>query len=121
MLNETTQAAPETDANDGCASGALIEIERLPIPPGAKAGRWRVWHDGAVLCGRARDPEHAACRALLALGITGTLTTRHKGSTTISMSLDIARGAEFTTSDPDKGRLKVIRWHPREVEIEGDA
>lgn len=92
-----------------------IDIETLPISPGVRAGSYRVWHNGAVLIEHTRDPEFAACRALLAAGVTGALQTRHKGSATISFVLDIEAGAASSTSDPDGARIRVGKWQPRDM------
>jgi hypothetical protein len=63
----------------------------------------------------SRDPEHAACRFLLAIGLTGRVrfwsdvyalvgTSRDYRS-----SLDIERGAKFSISDSDRG-LRVVKY-----------
>lgn len=59
-------------------------------------GKFSVRHEGEILLAGTRDPEHDACRALLAHGITGTLVTRWLGSRIDSMRIDIARGATWT-------------------------
>ena len=60
----------------------------------------------------SRDPEHDACRALLALGITGTLETRHAGSAIVSMRKDIERSAGRTVIENERTGPKHARFQP---------
>ena len=65
-----------------------------------RSGRYRVWHVGKVLIKRARNPEHEACRALAAQGISGRLETRWRGKGVVAMRMDI----ETDTSGRSKKR-----------------
>lgn len=89
----------------------VIDIEALPVAPLAQRQRFRVWHDGRVLIEATRDPEHEACRALLALGLTGQLQTTWCGKKGICAKFDIETAAQFTTSDADNG-TRTVRWKP---------
>ena len=75
-----------------------IEIERLPKTSTSGSQRYRVCHAGAELLASSRDPEFDACRALFALGHTGTLTTFSHGDPTPCMTIGIAHGAAMRTA-----------------------
>ena len=77
--------------------------------------RFRVTYQGETLIEEARDPEHEACRALLALRITGTLLTRWKGSNCHAMRLDIERDAGVTIDDTPRRS----QWTPPPVHEDG--
>jgi hypothetical protein len=62
----------------------------------------------------ACDPTWAA---LVAKGRTGTATTYSKGGDVPRMRLDLERGAELTTSEPDKGRIRIAKWKPVVPEV----
>ena len=87
-----------------------VEIERTHFI--ATGPRYRVTFNGAVLVENARDPEHEACRALLAQGITGKLETYFPGGAVARMRLDIEKAADLTVSEGCKTGLKRIRWQP---------
>lgn len=70
----------------------------------------RVHYGDKVLIERTRDPEFAACRALLALGKRGTLVTRWRGSRIDAMRVYIEQGAEFTVRGG-----KIRRWRAKAV------
>lgn len=76
-------------------SMASQQEHRIEIEPIGR-GKFCVRHEGEILLAGTHDPEHDACRALLAHGITGTLVTRWRGSRIDSMRMDIARGATWT-------------------------
>ena len=95
-----------------------IEIEALPVTMGASRGMWRVWFGGEILIERARDPEFAACRELLARGFEGQLITRHKGSATPCLTMTISAGALAATHEGEAGRVRIGVWTPREMEAE---
>jgi hypothetical protein len=54
-----------------------------------------------VLVANSIQPEHDACRALLAQGITGTLVTHHAGEAHPSLAMGIAWGARVRGAPPD--------------------
>lgn len=87
-----------------------IEIER--IGTGVRGPRFRVWHRDEVLIESARDPEHAACRALAARGLTGRLVSRWKDAAHDAMSMDIAWGAGRRAAEGDRQGLRFAKWNP---------
>jgi hypothetical protein len=72
---------------------------------------WDVLLDGAAIVTGSRDPEHDACRALLAMGITGPVrfidgrTGRHR-----STIASIAAGAQWRMADEDARGLRRKRF-----------
>ena len=77
--------------------GPTIEVALHPV----REGVWSVMRGGVVLVASSIQPEHDACRALLAQGITGTLVTRHAGEAHQSLAMGIAWGARFRGAPPD--------------------
>ena len=65
--------------------------------------------DGKVIVRRSHDPEHDACRALLAKGITGKLTLTDLEGTPRS-SIDIETGAKWRVIDDDKRGLLMVPY-----------
>ena len=87
----------------------IVTLEAIvPIKLNQRKARHRVWlHDGTLLLDGTLDPEHAACRALLARGATGAMWTRWKHRPdAIAMKFDIERHAKVATSDADKYGLQ---------------
>ena len=112
-LDRPRAAAPTPDSLIGTAEAAhRIEIELLPHSPTAAHLRYRVTHLGQVLIASTRDPEYDACRALLALGIAGTMTTFNRGSPTPCMRIDIERGAQMRTNEGTKAGPRLAKWRP---------
>ncbi len=104
--------ADEPIAPTGSHTGShTIEIELLPRAQTAGNYRYRVWHRGAVLID-SKDPELDACRVLLALGLTGTVTSYAKGGAIPAMVIDIERGAQLRTIDTAKDGPRFARWRP---------
>lgn len=62
------------------------------------------------LAHRVRDPEHDACRALLALGYTGRVRFYH--GITHSMTLDIATAAGRKVVEGERDSPYLGRWQP---------
>ncbi len=87
----------------GASAIHRIEITRTHLT--ATGARFRVTHNGATLIESSRDPEHDACRALLALGLSGTLETYFPGGTVARMRLDIEQGAKLTVSEGGPPRI----------------
>lgn len=87
---------------------------RIEIAPVSSMGRtsYRVTHDGRTLIERSRDPEHDACRALLALGLKGRLETFHPGGTVARMRMDIAFAATRCATEGDRSSPAIRKWSP---------
>lgn len=60
---------------------------------------WNVYFQGERILEDVRDPEHEACRALLAMGKSGRVMFTHLERGTIGMTMDIASGAGLSTRD----------------------
>ena len=90
-----------------------LELESVGI-------RWRVWHLGKVLIEATRDPEPAACRALLELGITGRAETYGLGGTAPRLRFDIEALAELSTDEAGTPRFRSYRaFRPDGVAADG--
>ena len=76
----------------------------------AGGGRFTVQLGGEVLLTSARDPEHEACRELLARGIRGRLETFVGGKH--SMTFDIETAAASSVSDGAASPLRLMKWRP---------
>lgn len=81
-----------------------LEIERLTT----RGYRYGVIWNGERIVTDSADPEHDACRALLARGITGRMETRTDGKT--RMLFDIEYGAGRMTTESDKGGLHTGKY-----------
>jgi hypothetical protein len=90
----------------------IVPVSLEKIGTGARGDRWRVLHDGIVIIESSRDPEHDAARALEALGLTGTIETRHVGSTVVSMRLDIVTAVRRTVIEGDRSGPRFGPWRP---------
>lgn len=115
MAKHQTTAAHcnSTDASTA-PNRAITRVTLERIGSGARGDRWRVTHaGGVVLVDSSRDPEHYACRALLALGVTGTVETWHAGAKHAAMRIDIEHGAGRSVSESQTG-LRNRRWVPFE-------
>ncbi|MEW5964189.1 MAG: hypothetical protein AB1749_11570 [Pseudomonadota bacterium] len=88
-----------------------IELERMGCT--ARGDRWRVWFKGAVLIASARDPEHGAARALLALGYTGMVEVWHIGAAHPAIRLDIEQSAVRTVVESERHGPRLRMWRPR--------
>jgi hypothetical protein len=82
-----------------------VEIELTKYTP--KVGLYRVLYHGQVLVESARTPAFAACRALLARGVTGKLAVYSVGGVEPRMTMDIERAAGFTISESEKQSLML--------------
>jgi hypothetical protein len=71
-----------------------------------KGGRWHVVFEGDTIVTGSRDPEHDACRALLARGVTGKVTFRHP-CCVAGMIMDIESSAGFTVKE---GPLRTVKF-----------
>ena len=87
-----------------------VEIERTGT--GQRGDRYRVTHNGAVIVESSTVPEFDVCRALQAMGHTGTLATFSPGYPRPRMRLDIAAGAKLTVSETSKIGPRFTAWRP---------
>jgi hypothetical protein len=87
-----------------------IEIEAVGLRE--RGLRYRVMYAGAVLIKSTRNPEFDACRALLALGITGRLEVWRPGKAHHDLQLDIAKGAGLTVRETEEEGPYIARWRP---------
>ncbi len=106
---------------------AVAAVTRVTIVKGRMSRGVRsrqLYHadlNGERIVENRHDVENAACRVLLARGITGTLVTRHAGETYDAMRLDIARGAGLTLRENSSVGPAFVKWIPREMEETDDA
>ncbi len=87
-----------------------VTLER--VGTNARGDLWRVTHDGIVIVESSRVPEYDAARALAALGLAGTIETRHAGSAIVSMRLDISKAATLTVIENDRSGPRLGLWQP---------
>ena len=87
-----------------------ILIER--VGSGQRGEFWKAMHDGIVIVKSSRTPEHDAARELKAMGICGTMETRHAGSAIVSMRMDIAAAADRTVVESECYGPKFARFQP---------
>jgi hypothetical protein len=99
-------------------------IHRIYIEPvslGERGHRYRVTYAGDVVIESTRNPEHDACRALLAKGIDGRLEVWRVGTTFAASSIDIERGAAWTISETEERSLRLVQWEPFNAGRDQDA
>jgi hypothetical protein len=76
------------------------------------AGRYQVLYQRRVLIASCREPEFSACRALIALGVTGLMETyRRTDKRYACMRIEIQRGARLTVSENRSG-IRIVAWRP---------
>ena len=92
-----------------------------PASLGERGQRYRVIHKGVTLIEGSRNPEFDACRALLALGITGPLESWHKDAHFAAMFLDIEKGARLTVQESEHIGPRFISWSPPPGELRSDC
>jgi hypothetical protein len=84
-----------------------------PIWAGGRAGYvYSVIYDGKILVERSRDPECDAARALLAKGITGTLTMLDGKTGKPRTIINIEKAAGLITTEENRSGLR-FRKPPR--------
>jgi hypothetical protein len=66
---------------------------------------------GELIVEGSTNPEHDACRALLAKGFTGTLLLQDCSSGKGRTRIDIERGASWAVSEDQKG-FRLRKWSP---------
>lgn len=88
------------------AGPAIVElaVERLTT----RGYRYGAIWNGERIVTDSPDPEHDACRALLAMGITGRMETRTGGK--LRMRFDIEYGAGRMTTESDRGGLHTGKY-----------
>jgi hypothetical protein len=96
-----------------------IEIE--PISLGDRGYRYRATYAGDVLIESRRAVEFDACRALLAMGITGKLQVWRRGATFPAMTLDIEKAAGLTVVETETEGPRFTRWRPFSGDRVADA
>ena len=92
------------------------ELHRVEIEPTTRCRRgqlYRVCHAGRILIESSLVPGHDACRALLALGLRGTLEVWRPGKASADMRLNIVGGAEWTVEESDRLGLRTVRYRPQ--------
>lgn len=96
------------------ATTTTTRVRIRPIRHKTLRGYWTVTDDatGEVILERSRDPEHDACRELLARGIVGTVETYTGDRAFPSFRMSIETGARLTVTDSDKRGLRIGKWQP---------
>jgi len=97
--------------------GAPLDRHRITIEAttlGERGHRYRATYAGSILIEGNRVPALDACRALLALGITGKLEVWRPGKVWADMQLEIEGGAKLTVEESDRQTPRFVRWRPRE-------
>ena len=87
----------------------MIRIEReREVGPGIY--EYRVW--GHPIFGKSRQPLLDACRQLKAMGgpTNTTAGVFREGSMVADISCSVEVGAATTVSEPDKGRVRFVRY-----------
>ena len=93
--------------------------------PGSRGYQCEVIFAGEVIA-ISRDPEYAACRALLANGLVGRVrfwSDVYGPQRDYRSSLDIERGAKSSTSESSRSSLRVAKYndHWRQEDGEEEA
>lgn len=86
----------------------------IPIGIGARGARYLVEYEVFHLI-ESHHPGFDACRALLALGVTGTIEFWHADASYPAMRIDIERGSKLTVIENDRTGPKIGGWqevHP---------
>ena len=99
---------------------------RIIIEPttirGERGQYYRVFFEGAVLIEDTWNPEFEACRALVALGITGRLEVWRSDKPYPRLIFpDIEEGARWTVVENDKEGPVIKRWKPFPEHLQPDA
>ena len=102
MLREDAPAESGTDRR--------VTIE--PAALGERGHRYRVTYAGSILIESSRVPALDACRALLALGITGKLEMWRQDKAWPDMQLEIEGGAKLTVIETEKEGPRFGWWQP---------
>jgi hypothetical protein len=100
--------------NSRIDNGAEMVLHKIIIEPigkpGSKGQRYRASHEGSILVEDSRNPEFAACRALLAKGYTGRVETWRLDGMHPTMQLNIAVGAQLTVIENATDGPRLAKW-----------
>ena len=99
-------------AIETAARVAVHEVVLARVGMGARGAWYRVMYRDEVLIERSRDPGHDAARALLAMGIVGTLVTRWEGSPHTALTMDIEWAAVRRTLETATVGPRTVAWTP---------
>ena len=88
-----------------------IVIKGNDLKPGQDKRTYQVWLGEELLLPHSHDPEHDACRALSARGVTGKLRTRWDGADHHSLVMGIEWGAARKTED-SRVRTATVKFVP---------
>lgn len=90
----------------------MLERDQRSLRPG-EPEKWNATLGDKPLLRRVRDPEHDACRALLAKGITGKVTFVHKSTGMAGLTMDVEKSAGRTVRETTKdGRPRTVKFVP---------
>lgn len=94
----------------------FLEVDHSRRGNDGQPEMWNAEFGGERIVFRDRDPEHAACRVLLAQGIAGLVLFVQKATGTPGASMDVTVGAGLTTSENDTGlrRRKYVPFSRQE-------
>ena len=99
-------------------SRSALTTRLILISRWTKGGRrYDVEYSGVLLVAGARDPEHEAARALLALGVRGSVETIDSKTAVVRMRFDIETFAATRTVERDHGGLSTEAWRSWPSEI----
>lgn len=91
----------------------IIRFFIHPIALSARGPVYQVTHNDQVLLEKSVKPAAEACRALVALGLTGAAEMWRVGAKTHAMFFpDITKAAELTTSEGEMSGPKVVKYIP---------
>ena len=93
------------------AQAAFIDLTIRPRRLTKTGMLYDVFRDGVYLL-TSRDPNCEACRALLALGIVGTVRFGRDGRAEHDLSMDIERGAGWSASEGVTQAVRLLRYKP---------
>ena len=112
---DSVGAANAPKSSRPCAGTPRMTPHRITIEPtslGERGHRYRVNYAGSILIESSRVPALDACRALLALGVTGKLEVWRSGRPWPYMQLEIERAALLTVEESDRQTPRFVRWKP---------
>jgi hypothetical protein len=113
FLVESATSRPLQNATQGVNDMEVV-ISRDPRDkdkPTRGKDRWNAYYKGELLVEGSVDPEHDACRKLLALAHKGRVYFRHRGENYVSMQLDIERGAKKCAKEEAGRSVRIANWH----------
>ncbi len=94
----------------------MSEPARVHLKPIKKGRRYEAYLAGhsEPFVTNSRDPEHEACRVLVARGYSGAVQFYH--GITPSMRLQASAAARLTVSEEDRRGLRLRKWAPFSAE-----